>query len=488
MAKRTPTKRTVSAAIRASVPHGKLRAAKIVLSDAASLNSGIGGFTEYDRASRGHVVKIGAPQSDDARGITIRGHETRHASRHHPARRKPMTENEAVAGQIVDDVNIEMSALPNVSHIRPYRRAHLATAVSDLRTIVNKARKAAAGTIQNDYAFRNGQILCGVRTAAMLHHYGSGTGDEIGTRMRGLRKLRDAIGDNTLNAIHKVIRYARNSRQRAKAISMLTALMETEDADVVEMPEDVEMPALSDILAPVMKGDALEGHMKIHDLRPKAVYCSKEKEISMRYTPDGVHLNAARFVNAIVSGESHGLFSRRVRQKPGGTVLIDASGSMGATKENLTALCELCPTATVAYYSGTDSGGKGDLYIYAFGGKRYAGDLPDHMGGNSVDLPAIRWMMELPKPWSLVSDLEFCGGVLGSEEIAHALVERHERRGELTVYRSLDEAFDAFGGKGRLGDAEPEAARMMKKIRARSAARRAEHRREEMDAEIEDGI
>jgi hypothetical protein len=249
-----------------------------------------------------------------------------------------------------------------------------------------------------------------------------------------------------------VIAVARNRRLRNRAISMLVSLLETEPSE--ESEEIKGEGEKTDLLAPVSEGDALDGKMHIIDLRPKSVFCAKEKSVTRRYAPDGVCINPARFVNAIVSGESHGLFSRRVRQKPGGTVVIDASGSMGATRENLSALCKLIPTATVAFYSGTNSG-RGELCVYAFQGKRYAGNLPqEHLhGGNGVDLPAIKWLMRLPKPWTFVSDLQFCGGVIGSETVARALVERATDRGDLTVHRSLDAAYESFGGKGNLHDA-----------------------------------
>jgi hypothetical protein len=201
----------------------------------------------------------------------------------------------------------------------------------------------------------------------------------------------------------------------------------------------------------VTEGDAIDGKMSIIDLRPKSAFCAKEKSVTVRHAPNGVIINPNRYVNAIASGNSHGLFSRRVRQKPGGTVVIDASGSMGVNRKNLSKLLELIPTATVAYYSG-DEKAKGILVVYALEGKRYSGELPEETlrGGNSVDLPAIKWLLSMPKPHTLISDLQFCGGVLGSEVIAHALVERATKRGDLTNYRSLDEAYEAFGGKGRL--------------------------------------
>ena len=153
-----------------------------------------------------------------------------------------------------------------------------------------------------------------------------------------------------------------------------------------------------DILSPVNEGDALDGHMNLIDLKPKNVFCSKEKRITRRACPSGVLINPTRFVSAIVSGDASGLFSRRVKHKSGGCVCIDASGSMGATARNLSQLCALVPTATVGYYSGSHMG-RGDLCVYADKEKRFSGKLPEEYmhGGNSVDLPAVRWMMKFPE-------------------------------------------------------------------------------------------
>ena len=199
-------------------------------------------------------------------------------------------------------------------------------------------------------------------------------------------------------------------------------------------------------------GTGLEGKMTIVDLRPKTVPCDKEKSITRKHAPNGVIINPNRFVAAMTTGNANGLFARRVRQKAGGCVVIDASGSMHATKKNLSALCALVPTATVAYYSGGMKQGTGQLTRYTNNGKRYNGELPQTSlkGGNNVDLAAVQWLMKHPKPWTFVSDMAFCGGVAGSEVVAHALVERAVKRGDMKVHRSLDAAYEAFGGKGDL--------------------------------------
>ena len=160
-----PNRKTVRDAIRASVPDGKLKGAKIVLADKEELkHARIGGFTEYSRANGGDVVKVGAPAGDDAHGITIRGHETRHASRHTLKRKKPMSENEALAAQIVDDVNIECTPIPDGANTRPYRRAHLTVAMDSVRTLLRNDRAVKGGKVADSVELRNGQLLNAVRT------------------------------------------------------------------------------------------------------------------------------------------------------------------------------------------------------------------------------------------------------------------------------------------------------------------------------------
>jgi hypothetical protein len=455
MRKAKPSKKTVRAAIRGSVPDGKLKAARIVLSEAGYGKSAITGFTEYGK-DRKTVVKLGAPDNDAAFGITVRGHETRHATKHKPTRKKPMTQNEADAGQRVDDVNVETMALPMLSTesgLEEYRRAHLATALHDLKNIVNAKRRIAKGLMPDSWENRNQVLLAALRVKAMLAHYREGAGlRTVKQAIKGSKKLREMIGSDTSKALHSIITLAKNDRQRARAISLLTMLMESAPSEENEEGRPIE-EGDGELLLPVTHGSETDGKFVINDLQPKSAYTAKEREISMKYAPDGVHLNATRFVNAIIQGDSKGLFSRRLRHKAGGTVVIDASGSMGATAENLKQLAQQVPTATIAYYSGNDRG-KGMLSIYAHKGKRYAGELPNEtlQGGNAVDLQAVQWLLQHGKPWHLVSDLEFTGGVLGSEIVAHSLVERAVSRGELTVHTSLDAAYEAFGGKGMLGD------------------------------------
>ena len=452
---RKPNKKIVRAAIRGSVPDGKLKKARILLSDAPYGATAITGFTEYGN-DRETVVKIAAPEMDNAAGITVRGHETRHATRHRKTRKKNLTMKEAQAFQIVDDVNVETGTLPYIEGegIEAYRRAHLTTAMRDLAVMLRDKRRFESG-FPETWEDRNRRLLAAMRIKAMLRHYREGSKNPrtIRQAIAASRKLRDMIGYDTSKALHTIINLAQHQKYRSRAISLLAMLLE--DMPVHDMEEGDEENERGGLLAPVTEGTAIEGKMEIKDLRPKSVFTAKERQVSQRYSPDGVHLNVARYVNAIVSGDSHGLFARRVRQKAGGTVVIDASGSMSANRFNLTALARVVPTATLAYYSGHDNG-TGVLSVYADKGKRYNGELPYNtlLGGNAVDLPAVRWMMSQPKPWTFVSDLEFTGGTLGSEIIAKSLLERAQERGEVTIYESLDAAYEAFSKGGDLGEAE----------------------------------
>jgi len=445
-------KKTIRDVIRGSVPGGKLQHARIVLADKAG--DTIGGFTEYDRKTG--VTKIGTPAGMKATDITIRGHETRHATFHKAPKRKLQTPREILVGQIVDDVNVESKPLPggvSAKGLADYRRAHLATAMRDIGRMKRVARDIKAGRRQSSVDQRNGDLICATRALSMLKNYGTGYGDtkSAETKARGFRAIADVIGRDSFRAINQVVEIAKSRRKRATAISVLLTLLEPEPEPEDWPDEETPKEPGGDVLAPVKPGDSIDGKMDILDLKPKSVFCAKEKSLRIRYAPTGVIINPTRYVNAIVSGCGDGLFIRHVKQDPGGTVVIDASGSMGANKKNLSALCKLIPTATVAYYSGREHA-KGILTIYAFQGKRFNGKLPSDTlrGGNSVDLPAVKWLLAQRKPWIFVSDMQFCGGNIGSEIVAKALVERAKNRGELELHASLQAAYERFGGKGYL--------------------------------------
>lgn len=100
------------------------------------------------------------------------------------------------------------------------------------------------------------------------------------------------------------------------------------------------------------------------------------------------------------------IFTKRARIEPGGTILIDASGSMGGW-ENVSKWLEEAPFSTVAYYAG--HGARGQLFVYARKGRRAAQFAEPDGGDNTVDGPAINWLMKERAPRIMVTDRGFCG-------------------------------------------------------------------------------
>ncbi len=96
------------------------------------------------------------------------------------------------------------------------------------------------------------------------------------------------------------------------------------------------------------------------------------------------------------------VFSVRYKQF-GGAVLIDASGSMGMTTEDIRTLLRLAPSACVACYSG--DGPAGELIVLAKDGRAvHEDDIPYTKGGNVIDYPALQWLAKQGGPRIWVSD------------------------------------------------------------------------------------
>lgn len=111
------------------------------------------------------------------------------------------------------------------------------------------------------------------------------------------------------------------------------------------------------------------------------------------------------------------LFERKGRRR-GGTLLIDASGSMGWAWESTRELIEAAPAMTIAIYSShldhLYNGTKGILTIIARDGKLVTkgwdkiGD-GGHGNGNVVDGPALAWLARQPRPRVWLSDGDVTG-------------------------------------------------------------------------------
>lgn len=74
----------------------------------------------------------------------------------------------------------------------------------------------------------------------------------------------------------------------------------------------------------------------------------------------------------------------------GGVVVIDGSGSMMMTTEDIVKIVDASHGATVAVYSADLANQKDNLLILAEKGKMIQ-ELPERNGGNGVDAPALKW-------------------------------------------------------------------------------------------------
>ncbi len=117
------------------------------------------------------------------------------------------------------------------------------------------------------------------------------------------------------------------------------------------------------------------------------------------------------------------IFCRRKKHK-GGTVLIDASGSMSLGAEDLERIIAAAPGATVAAYAGEHD--DGTICIVAERGRMASArtlEMLDLGGGNIVDGPALQWLAKMPGPRVWVSD----GWVTGVGDSAAANLQRETR-------------------------------------------------------------
>ena len=162
----------------------------------------------------------------------------------------------------------------------------------------------------------------------------------------------------------------------------------------------------------------------------------------------------ASLLHRVKQGKTNGLF-RKKSKGHSGAILIDASGSMGCTKERLEKLASLLPAQIIAYYcsSGfTPSSSKvyGHVIIYAKDGRR-ANQIPlgSSNGGNEVDYAGIEWLLKQKGKLTFITDEGFGGGFechpdTGHEQcrMAHELLDKNRDR--INVIDSIDEAIEIF--------------------------------------------
>jgi hypothetical protein len=132
------------------------------------------------------------------------------------------------------------------------------------------------------------------------------------------------------------------------------------------------------------------------------------------------------------------IFMKRRPVQPGGAIIIDASGSMRLGADDIIAIIDNAPMATVALYSGNDNeyAPVGTIFVVSKDGFRRDRDsvvayVNGRMHGNSIDLEAIEWLLQQGGPRTMVTDKVFCGSQYNS--IAYAKLGEAERVGDITT-------------------------------------------------------
>tara|TARA_R100001463_G_scaffold13402_1_gene35750 strand:+ start:3202 stop:4773 length:1572 start_codon:yes stop_codon:yes gene_type:complete len=126
----------------------------------------------------------------------------------------------------------------------------------------------------------------------------------------------------------------------------------------------------------------------------------------------------------------------------GGTILIDASGSMHFDGEDILEIMQLLPAATIAMYNDRGQGyDTGSLRIIGAGGKRVTTEYLRKFsgGGNLVDGPALDWLGTQKASRIWVSDMYVFGkGNSNSYNLLQDCYQKMKRNG-ITRLANIDE-------------------------------------------------
>jgi hypothetical protein len=130
------------------------------------------------------------------------------------------------------------------------------------------------------------------------------------------------------------------------------------------------------------------------------------------------------------------VFAHKIRKRGGGGVLIDTSGSMDLSNEQVLMLCAAYPAGVIAAYS--SHGDEGTLRVIARNGRRVPDDQISPPGaGNGIDGPALDWLAKQPGPRFWISDAGVTGGQAGLHYCLEVCLKNQIRR--------VDDAWDLVG-------------------------------------------
>lgn len=229
-------------------------------------------------------------------------------------------------------------------------------------------------------------------------------------------------------------------RECTFAHSVLTQVRRGREGKAAQMLQAAFFPPLDLPLPPGKKirgggGGALKGQLTMEIIELRHSEAIPEAVVGTRVATSGSRLYRPALRKPVLPSRC---FVRRSPQEPGGTILIDASGSMGGW-DQVKEWCEKAPFGTVAYYSG-DGCSKGWLYVYARNGMRAREIVEPDCQGNTVDGPAMDWLLKQEAPRIMVTDRAFCD--VADSHVQVMRLENLEARGEITVLNYRKDADD----------------------------------------------
>ena len=161
---------------------------------------------------------------------------------------------------------------------------------------------------------------------------------------------------------------------------------------------------LAELLYRSTQGTGRWGEMYMHQ-PPLSVNLQSRLKNGRSYRPADFGYNP-KYINRYCIDKK--IFKQKITA-PGGTILIDASGSMSFDGQDILEVMQQLPAVTIAMYNGKSD--YGDLRIIAKNGKRVTEKyLDEHSGyGNVVDGPALEWLGTQPARRIWVSDMHVFG-------------------------------------------------------------------------------
>ena len=383
--------------------------------------------------------KVAIPMANNAYARTIRLHEAAHA-----IYSKPSTDpaDYTMLGQALEDARLHLNCIKAEGTVR---RDELATALRDLRGSKAQPKPLLA--------------LLALRSAAILAN-DAGTCSEASHSR--LRPLCDSVADDYHGKVRDALASIRRDDMAAARATLAPYFEESKTggdgdgsgasgADIFPNKPKESKPKESPVTGEKITFDRVDGKLSSDaaDMMSPAVLRAIESAkmptltVHKLFTRDNVptwfgedakHTMAGCRIHSkklamTVGPVAPRVFLRTIRRN-GGSVLIDASGSMSLPIDALLAMLTTAPAATIGFYNApSDSHNSGNLWVFAHKGKRAADfsginfsragifscgsrepvPVPNYGNGNVVDFQAMQWLLAQPAPRFFLTDCEWTG-------------------------------------------------------------------------------